>query len=164
MDPWGVFSSTSRDQSGGDTLDQSERGKDTFSDNFCDKSDQITFERLPDSQEYLALLESKLQKINSSNTKQKQVEESRKIRQTLVQDLAKVREDTLANLVTSCDNYNAINSEADIDLDQNIAINPVIRRLVPEQPLTVGEQVVLTQADQLEKQSSESETNNTESL
>ena len=81
---------------------------------------------------------------------QKSSEESRKLRKTLVKDLARVREDTLANLVTSCDSQN-VSDGLDIDLERSLNINPVIRRLVPEQPLTTGEKIHLTRSDHLEK-------------
>ena len=147
MDPWslGVDTLDSRQEaSGEDTGDLRER----FVDNFCDRGDQITFERLPDSDEYLKLLESKLEKLTSGRN-QKSSEESRKLRKTLVEDLTRVREDTLANLVTSCDSQN-VTDDLDIDLERSLNINPVIRRLVPEQPLTTGEKVRLTRSDQLQ--------------
>jgi len=150
MDPWGAGVDTlkSRQEARsvtGDSVDLERR----FVDNFCDTSDQITFERLPDSEEYLKLLESKLQKLTSGRN-QKSSEESRKLRTTLVEDLTRVREDTLANLVTSCDSQN-VSDGLDIDLERSLNINPVIRRLVPEQPLTTGEKIHLTRSDHLEK-------------
>ena len=144
MDPWssGVDSLKSRQEARGGDLGE------RFVDNFCDPSDQITFERLPDSDEYLKLLESKLQKLTSGRN-QKSSEESRKLRTTLVENLTRVREDTLANLVTSCDSQN-VSDDLDIDLERSLNINPVIRRLVPEQPLTTGETIHLTRSDQLQ--------------
>ena len=148
MDPWGAGADTLRDTRSVDG-DSEPRARDTFVDNFCDPSDQtvITFERLPDSDEYLKLLESKLQKLTSGRN-QKTSEEGRKLRQTLVEDLSRVREDTLASLVTSCDTQNV--GDTEIDLERSLDIHPVIRRLVPEQPLTSGERVQLTLADQLQ--------------
>lgn len=153
MDPWGGAADTnlSRVESVGDSTETEEGFRDKFVDNFCENSDQITFEKLPDSEEYIKLLESKLQKLTSKRSN-KSSEESKKVRQTLVEDLQKVREDALANFVTDCDTNNA-DSEADIDLERSVIVNPVIRRLVPEQPLTPGEQVVLTKADHLDIQS-----------
>jgi len=132
--------------------------KDTFADNFCDTSDKITFEKLPDSDEYLKLLESKLHKLTG---KSQHREESKKIRQSLVEDLSRTREDTLANLVTNCCDINNAESEINIDLEQSLVVNPVIRRLLPEQPLTAGERVVLTQADHLEILSGNTESEDT---
>lgn len=151
MDPWGgADTNLSSVESVGNSTETEEGFRDKFVDNFCENSDQITFEKLPDSEEYIKLLESKLQKLTSKRNQSS--EESKKIRQTLVKDLERVREDALANFVTNCDINNA-DSEADIDLERSVIVNPVIRRLVPEQPLTPGEQVVLTKADHLDIQS-----------
>ena len=156
MDPWASVDTTpqSSDKSGS-SADTREGFGDTFVDNFCDKTEKVTFEKLPDSEEYLKLLESKLQKLTAG--KPKCSEESKKFRQTLVGDLARVRESTIANFVTQCDSQNA-ESEADIDLERSVIIHPVIRRLVPEQPLSAGEQVVLTRADQLQIRAETSDT------
>jgi len=161
MDPWGGAADTnlSRVESVGDSTETEEGFRDKFVDNFCENSDQITFEKLPDSEEYIKLLESKLQKLTSKRNQSS--EESKKIRQTLVKDLERVREDALANFVTNCDINNA-DSEADIDLERSVIVNPVIRRLVPEQPLTPGEQVVLTKADHLDIQSATPKTEDKE--
>jgi len=133
--------------------EKEEKSVDGFSDNFSDKScPPVLFEKLPDSEEYIKLLESKLKKITETSGK-KTEEESKKVRQKLVADLSKVREDALANLLTGCDISTA--DSDDIDLDSSIAVNPVIRRLVPEQALSAAEQVTLTKADHLEKQTEE---------
>ena len=132
-----------------------EKSVDGFSDNFSDKSfPPVLFEKLPDSEEYIKLLESKLKKITDTSGK-KTEEESKKVRQKLVADLSKIREDTLSNLLTGCD-ISTANSD-DIDLDTGVTVNPVIRRLVPEQALSPAEQVVLTTADHLEKRAEEEE-------
>ena len=124
-----------------------------FTDNFSEQScPPVSFEKLPDSADYVKLLESKLKKITDTSGK-KTAEESKKVRQKLVADLCKVREDTLAHLLTGCD-ISTVDSD-DIDLDTSITVNPVIRRLVPEQALSPAEQIVLTSADQLEKQTQE---------
>ena len=74
-----------------------------FTDNFSEQScPTVQFEKLPDSADYLKLLESKLKKITDTSGK-KTEEESKKVRQKLVADLSKVREDTLAHLLTGCD-------------------------------------------------------------
>jgi len=160
MDPWGgADTNLSSVESVGNSTETEEGFRDKFVDNFCENSDQITFEKLPDSEEYIKLLESKLQKLTSKRNQSS--EESKKIRQTLVKDLERVREDALANFVTNCDINNA-DSEADIDLERSVIVNPVIRRLVPEQPLTPGEQVVLTKADHLDIQSATPKTEDKE--
>ena len=149
MDPWSVVEAASKDESVVNSAPEegSHTFKDTFADNFCDKGDKIIFEKLPDSDEYLKLLESKLHKLTGRS---QQIEETKRIRQTLVQDLSRTKEDTLANLLAnSCDINNA-ESEINIDLEQSVIVNPVIRRLLPDQPLTAGERVFLTRADHLE--------------
>jgi len=133
--------------------EKEENSVDGFGDNFSDKSfPPVLFEKLPDSEEYIKLLESKLKKITDTSGKNSE-EESKKVRQKLVGDLSKIREETLANLLTSCD-ICTVDSD-DIDLDTGVPVNPVIRRLVPEQALSPSEQVILTRADHLEKQTEE---------
>lgn len=109
----------------------------------------IIFEKLPDSAEYLQNLEAKLSKLTTA--RQSQASTSNK--NSLVDDLARAREDAIVNFVTSGD---IVNNSEDLDLETSIEVHPLARRLVPEQAITVGEQVVLTKADQLEKDDSES--------
>ena len=66
-----------------------------------------------------------------------------------MEDLARAREDAIPNIVTSGDISN--NSE-DLDLEKSLEVYPLTRRLLPEQAITMGKQVVLTKADQLEKE------------
>lgn len=121
-----------------------------FEDKFVEGSEnnrEVLFEKLPDSAEYLQNLEAKLRKLSTarqSNTTNKT---------TLVDDLAKARESAIVNFVTSGD---IINNSEDLDLETSIEVHPLARRLIPEQAITLGEQVVLTKADQLEKEDSES--------
>ena len=133
-----------------------------FTDNFSELScPPVLFEKLPDSEEYIKLLESKLKKITDTSGNKTQ-EESKKVRQNLVADLSKIREDTLAHLLTGCD-ISTVDSD-DIDLDTSLTVNPVIRRLVPEQAISPAEQIVLTTADHLEKKQAEEEGRNSDSL
>ena len=97
------------------------------------------------SSEYLQSLETKLSKLTGA----RESSEKKTTEACLVQDLARAREDALINFVTSGDNRN--NSE-NFDLDSSIEVHPLARRLVPEPAITVGEQVVLTKGDQLEKE------------
>jgi len=121
-----------------------------FEDKFVEGSEnnrEVLFEKLPDSAEYLQNLEAKLRKLSTarqSNTTNKT---------SLVDDLAKARESAIVNFVTSGD---IINNSEDLDLETSIEVHPLARRLIPEQAITLGEQVVLTKADQLEKEDSES--------
>jgi len=146
MDPWGsAQSEASRAESHINTTSNLQ-----FEDKFVEivsknRDSEINFERLPDSAEYLRSLETKLSKLTGA----RQRTQRKVVEQTLVQDLARAREDALVNFVTSSDNRNV---EEDCDLERSITVNPLARRLVPEQALTTGEQVVLTKADQLEKE------------
>jgi len=121
-----------------------------FEDKFVEGSEnnrEVLFEKLPDSAEYLQNLEAKLRKLSTarqSNTTNKT---------SLVDDLAKARESAIVNFVTSGD---IINNSEDLDLETSIEVHPLARRLIPEQAITLGEQVELTKADQLEKEDSES--------
>ena len=143
MDPWSSLQS-----------EDSSAVKQTsglgFEDKFVEGSEnnrEVLFEKLPDSAEYLQNLEAKLRKLSTarqSNTTNKT---------TLVDDLAKARESAIVNFVTSGD---IINNSEDLDLETSIEVHPLARRLIPEQAITLGEQVVLTKADQLEKEDSES--------
>ena len=121
-----------------------------FEDKFVERFNRgIIFEKLPDSAEYLQNLEAKLSKLTTA--RQSQASTSNK--NSLVDDLARAREDAIVNFVTSGD---IVNNSEDLDLETSIEVHPLARRLVPEQAITVGEQVVLTKADQLEKEDSES--------
>ena len=118
-----------------------------FEDKFVERFNRkIIFEKLPDSAEFLQNLEAKL-----ITARQSQASTSNK--NSLVDDLARVREDAIINFVTYGD---IVNNSEDLDLETSIEVHPLARRLVPEQAITVGEQVVLTKADQLEKEDSES--------
>jgi len=63
-------------------------------------------------------------------------------------DFAKAKEQALTGFVLSSDN--TIDNE-EIDLDSNKTVNPIARRIVPKQALTVGEEVLLVKSDHLEK-------------
>jgi len=141
MDPW--CSLQSEDSS---AVTQNPRlgFEDKFVEGF-DKNREVVFEKLPDTSEYLQSLETKLKKLTGA----RQAKEKSSNKASLVEDLARAREDAIVNFVTSGD---IINNSEDIDLDSSIEVHPLARRLVPEQAITVGEQVVLTKADQLEKE------------
>jgi len=123
-----------------------------FEDKFVERSEnnrEVLFEKLPDSAEYLQNLEAKLKKLSTA----RQNKTTSLNKTSLVDDLARAREDAIVNFVTSGD---IINNSEDLDLETSIEVHPLARRLIPEQAITVGEQVVLTKADQLEKEDSES--------
>jgi hypothetical protein len=140
-DPW----SEAQSEAGGSVTNNSRLDfEDKFVEGF-DKNTEVSFEKLPDSSDYLRSLESKLSKLTGA----RHSKEKSSNKDTLVEDLARAREDAIVNFVTSGDISN--NSE-DIDLERSLEVHPLARRLVPEQAITVGEQVVLTKADQLEKE------------
>jgi len=145
MDPWCSLQS-----------DDSSAVKQTsglgFEDRFVERSEnnrEVLFEKLPDSEEYLQNLEAKLRKLSTA----RQTNTTSSNKTSLVDDLAKAREAAIVNFVTSGD---IINNSEDLDLETSIEVHPLARRLIPEQAITVGEQVVLTKADQLDKEDSES--------
>jgi len=143
MDPWGSVQS---EDGRAVTHNHSLEFEDKFVEEFH-KNTEVNFEKLPDSAEYLKGLETKLSKLTAGKNKTEN-------KASLLQDLARAREDALVNFVTSSDNTNF---DEDLDLSTNLAVNSLARRIVPEQALTVGEQVVLTKADQLEKEQEQGE-------
>jgi len=128
MDPWGVRS----------VDENSERNivaENTFQDSFL-------FEKLPDSEEYLKILEDKLKRLNKKKAQQG--------------NSGQVKQDILASLLRSeSRQIVAILDNVDIDLDRGVNTNLVVRQLLPKQPLTIGETVRLVDADQLDKAYSE---------
>ena len=66
------------------------------------------------------------------------------------------KKNSFVNEFKLCESGDIVNNSEDLDLETSIEVHPLARRLVPEQAITVGEQVVLTKADQLEKEDSES--------
>lgn len=120
-DPWGQA-----------TTDQAEDSKG-FTDNFNDK--------LPDSEEYLATLETKLDKLKKKSS--------------IAKELAARRSDEARRMLDS--SAAALELFEDEDLNENSAIN---RRLFPEkQALTLSEIAKLLESDHLATQSEEQEEN-----
>jgi len=126
MDPWGL---TSVDDNSAPKIE---------ADNAFD--DSFLFEKLPDSEEYLKLLEDKLKRLANKKA----------------QKNSEAKQDILANLLRSDSRQLAgILCNADLELDRGVNTNLVVRQLLPKQPLTVGETVRLVDADQLDKTYSE---------
>jgi len=141
MDPWCSLQS----EDGSAVRQTSGLGfEDKFVEGF-ERNSEVQFEKLPDSAEYLHSLESKLNKLTAA----RHSKESNSNKNSLVEDLAKAREDAILNFVNSGD---IINNSEELDLETSIEVHPLARKLVPEQAITVGEQVVLTKADQLGKE------------
>lgn len=134
MDPWGVRS----------VDENSERNivaENTFQDSFLDKYAN-QFEKLPDSEEYLKILEDKLKSLNKKKAQQG--------------NSGQVKQDILASLLRSeSRQIVGILDNVDLDLDRGVNTNLVVRQLLPKQPLTIGETVRLVDADQLDKTYSE---------
>ena len=112
----------------------------------------VLFEKLPDSDEYLARLESRLQRLQSGRSKKAKSSVVSK-QQDLVTDLSTAKEDALCRLIRSeSQQLRGIdNGDDDSFLEEEVSTNVLYRRLVPEQPLTRGEKVILVAADQLAK-------------
>ncbi|RZF36758.1 hypothetical protein LSTR_LSTR005071 [Laodelphax striatellus] len=116
-----------------------------FEDNFV-----IGRERLPDSEQYLASLESKLKKLKSTNSK--------KAGKDLLSSLEDSKKSCMYRLISGeVGNL----TDQDINLDAPIDLNSTAAWLKshvnPEQALTVGELVELIKADYLAEQSGSSE-------
>lgn len=112
----------------------------------------ICFEKLPDSAEYLSRLEAKLGKLQGAREGKVVLRNSSRSAETdLVEGLSEARESALAALV-NCDTSVWGRTGEEVEEEQEVRTGYIARRLVPQQPLTQGEQVVLTRADHLEKQ------------
>ncbi|XP_070507845.1 uncharacterized protein [Chironomus tepperi] len=107
-----------------------------FEDNFISKSE---FQKLDDSEEYIKILEKRLEKIRKNPTVLKQL----KIK----------REELIGNLLNS--STTKITTDKDIELEEVIESNKIISHLIPEQPQTIGEIAHLIKHDQLDIQKQE---------
>jgi len=128
MDPWGGNTSSEGTSSSSQ--------ENIFDDSFtAEKSDgrkkNELFEKLPDSEEYLAVLETKLK-----NLKKKKVVLN--------------KEEIVGELLLRSNNSRLeIVSDSDIELDSAVANNQLVRQILPQQPISRGETVRLLQADYL---------------
>jgi len=119
--------------------------EDKFVKSFSE-SKEITFEKLPDSAEYLQSLENKLQKLKTSRCSG--VQKGSEFKDSLVNEVSKVRQVALEHFISAeCEN-----SVEELDFSTDIEVHPFVRRLNPEQAINTGEQVVLTKADLLDKE------------
>jgi hypothetical protein len=97
--------------------------------------------KLPDSQQYLDLLERRLQKIRKDNG--------------ILQQLTQKREECLAHLLNG--DTGRLNSDYDLELNaqvnsiENGVVLDLIRTMRPEQPLSMGEIVHIIEHDQLQE-------------
>ena len=98
------------------------------------------FQKLPDSDEYLKRLEARLELIQRKGGSDKKP------------SFAQNKEQILGNLLRSeSKQVLGILSDSDISLDRELVTNPLLRQLVPRQPITIGETVKLLEADQLDQ-------------
>lgn len=102
--------------------------------NELEPSSPLALEPLPDSAEYLAHLETKLKRLCTQ-----------KDSSSLVKDLQARRDDEMRRFLQDSQSISTHSEDQDID------INPILRRIAPErQALTIEEQVRLLEADQLD--------------
>ena len=110
----------------------------------------VSFEKLPDSEEYLAKLEAKLGKLRVGGdlVKGKAIGSRRKEEEGLVLELSAAREAALVQFVGEQGGTEG-RSEEEISGEREVTTNYIARRLQPVQPVTEGEVVVLTKSDSL---------------
>lgn len=146
LDPWSLNEESKiTEESGSGNV----QGKLEFEDNFVIRS-----QRLPDSTEYLAILEHKLAKIKKGAAGGSKVE-----KQELMQSLEASRDSCMYRLITSSNTaLSSSFTEIDIELDTptNVTTKWIKSHVNPEQALTVGELMQLVKADYLAKQTEES--------
>jgi len=130
MDPWCTAST------GGFEVHNSaaqSNQTNSFQDSFLENDGKYT--PLQDSAEYIELLEAKLRNISKSGNKKVQH-----------------REQVITNLLRSdSKQILGILSDTDIALERELDRNQVLSRIIPKQPITVGETVHLINADILDQ-------------
>ena len=106
----------------------------------------IEFEKLPDSAGYLARLEGKLRKVRggSGGARPGARQEA-----GLVAEVRGGREAAIQQLLAG--EGGLVRSEEEVAEEQEVRSNYLTRRILPQQPVTRGEQVELTRADALEQ-------------
>jgi len=153
MDPWKPQSNIE------DRINQQEAriGEDTlqfessFISDFPKYESLITFEKLPDSADYLARLEAKLGKLQTKSDRRNLGGSRRVTESGLVQELEQAKQAALSELV-SREGSVAGRSDQEVQEDREVRTGYIVRRLLPEQPVCQGEKVELTKADHLENQ------------
>lgn len=151
MDPWILPSNVTSYQQTAETFVSG--FENSFIEQEFDKCEKLVeFERLPDSSSYLAKLEEKLGKLQRrSGNNQGRREEGR-----LLGELGLARKAALTGLIAD-DTKVLDKSDQEVEEDQEVRSGYLVRKLVPEQAVTVGEKVVLTKADHLERQEEQEE-------
>ena len=159
MDPWttpSINSSTTKQQTEPRSPDQLLGFENSFiSDGDFSEGNQalvkntpVIFEKLPDSEEYLAKLEAKLGKLKIGSNLAKGKASKRKEEEGLVLELRAAREAALVQLVNRGEHQEG-RSEEEISGEKEVTTNYLTRRLQPVQPVTEGEVVELTKSDSL---------------
>lgn len=111
---------------------------------------QAVCPRLPDSVEYVARLEAKLSALRvrpagggkSSSCRQQQLGKEAAIASLLRSDSRQLLLHGLGGTASAAE---------DLDLEEAVAINTLLRHISPQQPVTRGETVHLVTADQLDR-------------
>lgn len=105
----------------------------------------IQFEKLPDSAEYLARLEGKLRKVRGGGGARPGARQEA----GLVAEVRGGREAAIHQLLAG--EGGLVRSQEEVAEEQEVRSNYLTRRILPQQPITRGEQVELTRADALEQ-------------
>jgi hypothetical protein len=142
MDPWCDHTkdhiNDGVDQPSGSVRAQRDLIQHSFQDSF--QAENGRYEPLPDSTEYINLLETKLRNITSGAGRNKDKHQHRH------------REQALANLLRSdSKQVLGILTDSDLALDRELDRNQLISRIIPKQPLTAGETVQLVNSDILDQ-------------
>ena len=138
MDPWSNSSSTELSQ----TCSQTNYFADAFTNSNILQENEKWFAKLSDSENYLTILENKLKNLEKRKGEKGYQQNKEVILGTLLRSESK--------------QILGILSDSDINLDQEVETNQVFRQIVPQQPLTVGETVLLVNSDVLDETYSES--------
>ena len=162
MDPWLLPAAASSDQEdtgidtsaprgqlqGGQPSPQRREFENSFISEPCHhgSSGPVIFEKLPDTKDYLARLEGKLQGLGGVRDSSRR--SGRREEAALVLELEQGKEAALSQLVR-CE------TSSREEVEEEVRVGRIVRRLVPEQALTQGEKVRLTRADHLEKEQEE---------
>ena len=141
--PWGQLQ-------GGQPPSQRREFENSFISEPCHhgSSGPVIFEKLPDTKDYLARLESKLQGLGGVRDSSRR--SGRREEAALVLELEQGKEAALSQLVRS-------ETSSREEVEEEVRVGRIVRRLVPEQALTQGEKVRLTRADHLEKEQEKKE-------
>ncbi|CAO1353444.1 unnamed protein product [Diamesa hyperborea] len=114
---------------------ESEEVEKSFEDNFTSHETTDT-NKLPDSVDYIKKLESKLNKIKKDPN--------------LLKELTEKREECIRNLLNSS---SVLTSDSDLELEYPVNSSEILRHIIPQQALNVGEIAHLINNDHLSEDS-----------